>query len=147
MSASIPAIVDVVPHRPPSLLLDELVEVDDEHAVARLRVTERSLYFEGTGVPAVVAIEYMAQTVAAFYGAWRQRRGEGVRPGFLLGCRQFALEVDQFAAGDELTVEVRHVWSAPPLGQFECRAVLRGRPVANGVLSVYDGPLEGAGEP
>ncbi|MHB8419147.1 MAG: ApeP family dehydratase [Myxococcales bacterium] len=137
-----PLITEVLPHRPPSLLLDELVEAEDERAVARLRVTERSLYFEGEGVPPLVIIEYMAQTIAAYSGVLRRRRGDPVRPGFLLGCRKLELEVDLLRAGDEIRVEARHVWSAPPLGQFECRAFLGERAVASAVLSVYEGSLD-----
>jgi predicted hotdog family 3-hydroxylacyl-ACP dehydratase len=143
MSDQVP-ITEVVPHRPPSILLDELVQADEHHAVARLRITERSLFFENGGVPALVAIEYMAQTVAAYAGSRRRAMNEPTRLGFLLSCRKLVLEVDAFRVGDELLVEAKHIWSSPPLGQFECTVRRGDQIIANATLSVYEGPLEGA---
>jgi predicted hotdog family 3-hydroxylacyl-ACP dehydratase len=149
MSAALPPITDVVPHRAPSLLIDELVEADAHHALARLRITERSLFFdnEGGGVPALVAIEYMAQTVAAYAGSQRRAQNEPTRLGFLLSCRKLTLEVDAFRPGDELVVEAKHIWSSPPLGQFECSVRRGDQTIANATLSVYEGSLEGALNP
>jgi predicted hotdog family 3-hydroxylacyl-ACP dehydratase len=138
------SIADVVPHRPPSLLLDELVEADDKHAVSLVRITERSPFFEGQGVPAVVTLEYMAQTVAAYSGALRRGLGQQVQLGFLLACRRLTLTTDLLRPGDELRVEARHVWSAPPLGQFDCQVTRGDQTIANATLSVYEGALEDA---
>jgi predicted hotdog family 3-hydroxylacyl-ACP dehydratase len=140
-----PPIADLVPHAPPMLLLEELLEVDAESAVTRVSISERSPFFENGGVPAVVTIEYMAQTIAAFAGAQRRVEGQAVELGFLLGCRQMTLHVDSLAAGDELRVQVRRVWTSDKLGQFECAVTREGLPIAQAVLSVYQGRLEDAG--
>jgi predicted hotdog family 3-hydroxylacyl-ACP dehydratase len=147
VSTSTIPIADIVPHRPPSLLLDELLAADEEHAVARVVITGRSLYFDQTGVPALVALEYMAQTIAAFAGVQRRKLGEAAQLGFLLGCRRLSLEVDAFRPGDDLRVEARRVWISPPVGQFECRVLRGDQAVASATLSVYEGPLEGTPRP
>jgi predicted hotdog family 3-hydroxylacyl-ACP dehydratase len=112
--------------------------------VARVRVTEQSLFWESEGVPAIVAIEYMAQTIAAFSGARRRDRGLPAQLGLLVGCRLMTLEVEHFRSGDELLVEARHVGSSATLGQFDCAVSCAGTVVARGVLSVYEGPLDRA---
>jgi predicted hotdog family 3-hydroxylacyl-ACP dehydratase len=124
------------------VLLDEILSIDGERLVARVSITEGSPFFEAGGVPAIVTLEYMAQAIAAFSGAQRRKEGETVQLGFLLGCRKMTLEVDKLLPGDELRVEARHVWSAAPLGQFDCNVSRGGHPIAKAVLSVYEGPLE-----
>jgi predicted hotdog family 3-hydroxylacyl-ACP dehydratase len=133
---------DFVLHRGPSLLLDEVLDADESHAVARVRITENSLYFDGVGVPPLIVLEYMAQTVGVFSGAIRRKLGESPRMGLLLGCRQMTLEAELLRVGDEICVEARHVWSALPLGQFDCRALRNGQVIATATLTVYEGTLE-----
>ena len=142
MTAALPPIGELLPHTPPSLLLDELVQLTADGAVARVRVTEQSLFRESQGVPAIVALEYMAQTIAAFSGARRRDLGLPAQLGLLVGCRRMTLEVEHFRSGDELLVEARHVGSSATLGQFDCAVSCAGTVVARGVLSVYEGPLD-----
>ena len=140
--APFPPIGDLVPHRPPSLLIDELIEADETGALSRVLITPRSLYFEDAGVPALTVIEYMAQTIAAYSGNQRKAGGSEVQLGFLLACRKLTLAVDTLQAGDELRVEVRKIWAGPPLAQFECEVRKGDQTIANATLSVYEGPLE-----
>lgn len=147
MTAKLPPLATLVPHGPSSLLLDELLHLDAERAVAGVRITERSPFLENGAVPAIVSLEYMAQAVAAFCGAQRADEGQQVQHGFLLGCRQLTLEVDAFAPGDVLRVEVRRSWTSDTVGQFDCEVVRAGQRVAHGALNVYQGPLPETGSP
>ena len=143
--STFPPVVDLIPHDPPMALIDELIEAGADHAVTRVTVTERSTFFENGGVPAIVAIEYMAQTIAAYAGALNLSKGEPVQLGFLMGCRQMTLHTESFAAGDELRVEAKRVWCSDKLGQFECAVTRADAVVAEATLSVYQGRLEEAG--
>jgi predicted hotdog family 3-hydroxylacyl-ACP dehydratase len=145
MSGPFPPVVELVPHDPPMLLIDELLEADSEHAVSRVSITVRSTFVENGKVPALVTIEYMAQTIAAFAGAQNKAKGEPIQLGFLMGCRTMKLAVDALAVGDELRVEVKQVWASDKLGQFECAVTRGGEPIAQATLSVYQGRLEEAG--
>jgi len=140
----LPPIAELVPHTPPMLLLDELVEADDAHAVARLRITEASPFFENGAVPAVITLEYMAQTIAAYGGAQRRREGLPIQRGLLLACPRLSLQVDALLPGDELSVEARRVWHADNLAQFDCVVSRAGQPVAQASLDVYVGDPEEA---
>jgi predicted hotdog family 3-hydroxylacyl-ACP dehydratase len=142
-----PPVAELVPHAPPSLLLDELLHADDQRALARVTITEQSAFYANRGVPAVVALEYMSQTIAAFSGFQRRRRGLPVQRGLLVGCRLMTLDVDAFLPGDELHIEARPVGSSEALRQFECDVSRDGRSLARAVLNVFEGSTERGRQP
>src|SRR5262245_53157601 len=80
-----PPIVEVVPRRPPMLLLDRVLSYDGERVVSELVLRPDSPFAEGDEVPAIVGIEYMAQTIAAGAGLSARDKGQPARVGFLLG--------------------------------------------------------------
>jgi len=140
-----PPIAEVVPHRPPMLLLDRVLAYDGERVICEVVLEPDSPFVEkterGAEVPAVVGIEYMAQTIAAGAGLSARDKGEPARVGFLLGCRDLAIAVDSFRVGDRLTIEARRTWGENELGSFACK-VRRGDDVlVEGALTVYQGPL------
>lgn len=141
MTDLLPPLSDLVPHSPPSLLLDELIYLDDDRAITRVSITEDSPFIEAGSVPAIVMIEYMAQTIAAFSGAQRSRQGLPVQFGFLLGCREMTLDVDDLQLGADLRVSATRVWSSETLGQFECEVSIEGRGVARATLNVFEGQM------
>ena len=142
-----PPIEEVVPHRPPMLLIDRICAHGDDVTVSTVTIRPDSPFVATStdgrpGVPAVVGIEYMAQTVAAYAGLSARKEKRAPRIGFLLGCRELSLATDAFAVGEVLTVEVRRVFGENDLGSFSCRiAGTDGRTLASGSLTVYQGPL------
>lgn len=136
---SFPPIQDLVPHRGRMLLLDEVVEAAPGLVVCRVLVRPDSTFAEEGSVPGLVALEYMAQAVAAYAGLKARGLGQPVRIGYLLGSRDVALPPADFQAGDELLIEARHQFGEEAIGAFDCRVVLRGQVVASGCLNVYQG--------
>jgi predicted hotdog family 3-hydroxylacyl-ACP dehydratase len=137
-----PPIGELIPHGPPMLLLDRIVAFTPEESVTcEVRIREDATFVEDGGVPAVVGIEYMAQSVAAFAGLTARADGKGVRIGLLLGCRELTLATDSFAIGDTLTVSVRRTWGESDLGSFFCKVQRGDETLATGTLTVYQGPL------
>ena len=142
-----PPIEEVVPHRPPMLLIDRVCAHGDDMTVSTVAIRPDSPFVatgaDGRlGVPAVVGIEYMAQTVAAYAGLSARKEKRAPRIGFLLGCRELNLETDAFAVGEVLTIEVRRVFGENDLGSFSCKITgADGRTLASGSLTVYQGPL------
>lgn len=145
MTAPTPPIADLVPHRPPMLLLDRVLAHDADSVTCEVRIAAGSPFAEDGRIPAVVGIEYMAQCVAAFAGLSARAQGQPPRIGFLLGCRELTLAIDTFAVGDTLTVEARRSWGDSDLGHFVCRVSRDGQTVASGTLNVYQGPLPAEG--
>jgi 3-oxoacyl-[acyl-carrier-protein] synthase I len=137
-----PAIVELVPHRPPMLLLDRVLSYDGECVICETVLEPGSPFVDDGEVPALVGIEYMAQAIAAGAGLSARDKGEtAARMGFLLGCRKLTIAVDSFQVGDRLTVEARRTWGENELGSFSCKVQRGDQVVVEGALTVYQGPL------
>lgn len=142
MAAALPPVAELVPHSGAMLLLDALVEADERHVVCAVRIRPDSTFCEGGRVPAIVAIEYMAQAIGAWAGLKARARREPPRIGYLLGTRELLLHVDGFVPGDELRVTALHEWGEEQLGVFQCSVTRNGQPAATAALNVYQGGPE-----
>lgn len=131
------SLADLLPHRPPMVLLDELVEHAPGRARCRVRLRPDAPFMENGRVRAVVAIEYMGQAAAACAGLAAREGGRPPAPGLLLGTRELTLAVGHFEAGDELEVEAEHLAEDDRISSFRCAVRRAGATVAEAVLTVY----------
>lgn len=133
---SFPAVASLVPHRPPMLLIDALIEASDDRAVCAATPREGGCFVVDGVLPAEVFLEHMAQTVAALVG-WRAAREGGVaRRGFLVGAMELVLYVDGARVGDALTVEATRLAGDDEAGSFRCVVRRGGEALAEATLSV-----------
>ena len=130
-------IEELLPHRRPMILLDELLAYGDGAAEAALTIRENSLFLEQDGVPAHIGLEYMAQTCGAHAGALALERGEPVKIGLLLGTRQYRAHLPHFRLGERLVIAVSAVYRDREIGSFDCRIEIAGRVAAEAQLTVY----------
>lgn len=135
-------VAELLPHRPPMVLLDEACGMEGDSFVAKVRITPASPFFSGAGVPSWVGLEYMAQTVAAYSGALGKANGGAIKVGMLLGTREYAAETPFFAAGEELAVLTRiDIFQADGVSSMHCRIRSRdGRILAYAQITVIDVP-------
>jgi predicted hotdog family 3-hydroxylacyl-ACP dehydratase len=117
---ALPSLAEVVPHRPPMLLLDEITSWDGQRVECRLVPRVNSPFVEAGRAPATLAIEYMAQCIAVYAGA-----------------RDVTFDADEFRVGEVLYVEATHIWGDDALGSFACSVRREGEVVAKGTLSAY----------
>lgn len=103
------------------LALDELVEWSDDLGRARLVIRAGDHFVEGGAVDTVVALEYMAQAVAAYLGQEAYRAGGGVTVGMVVACRQMEVCRPQLMVGEELVIEVRRIRGSDQVSQFDTR--------------------------
>lgn len=132
---------DVLLHRGPMLLLDSLISYQPERLSAAVNVSADSSFFVAPyGVPAWIAIEYMAQAIAALGGLNALGRGEPVPLGLLIGSQKFHSSCGFLRPGVELTVDVvENVAATYGLGAFEGRLFGEGVEIS-ARLSVYVKP-------
>ncbi len=104
------------------LLIDEVICATETSLEAVCTVRDDGLFAVADGrIPAMVAVEYMAQTVAAFAGVREKFRGESIKPGLLLGARNFISSAAYLSPGDRLKVVVTLVIeNVNGLAVFDC---------------------------
>ncbi len=130
----------LLPHRSPMILIDavESFSAAEKRAVAKVTIGENQLFLERDGVPAWVAIEYMAQTAAALVGLRDQAEGRKVRVGFLLGTRRLSLSLENFAVGETYFISAKCIFEDDEAATFECSiANAAGVEAASALLNAY----------
>jgi predicted hotdog family 3-hydroxylacyl-ACP dehydratase len=130
----------LLPHAVPMILIDEVLDHSEACLKAGVTVRADSLFFEaGRGIPAHVAIEWMAQTCGAFVGAEALAQGQPVRLGMLLGTREFRCDVPWFAEGLSLEVNVTLIFRDEEMGAFDCTVARAadGGILAKATLTLY----------
>jgi predicted hotdog family 3-hydroxylacyl-ACP dehydratase len=137
MGEPFPPIETLLPHRPPMVLLDEVVACDEARLSAVVTIRPTSLFLEANRVPGHVGIEYMAQACGAFAGAEALRRGEAVRIGFLLGTRRYIMHAPWFHLGERLTVSVSLGYRDESMATFDGCIDVAGTLAAEARLTVY----------
>ena len=140
--ADLPPITAILPHQPPMLLLDDITAWEGKNFACRVILRDDSPFVEAGRAPAALAIEYMAQCIAAYVGMRGHARGEAVQIGYLIGARDVTLPAEDFRVGDVLHVTSSHLWGDEALGSFACAIERGAREIASGTLNVYRGDVE-----
>ena len=136
---------DLLPHRPPMVLIDGVESFDAAamRLVARVTIREGQLFYAEGGVPNWAAIEFMAQAAAALAGCFDKERApaQPARPGLLLGTRRLELHTDSFAAGRTYRVTAASTFWDAETAAFACTVVDdAGVAVAEAAINAYRPP-------
>lgn len=116
-TAELPPVSELVPHRGEVLLLDRVLEHADASTAVRVVVDRRAwLRSDDGSVPAWIAVEYMAQCIAAHEGIRARLEGRPPVRGSLAAAMGVRLHRDSFQPGEWLRVETRRVRGRPGLG-------------------------------
>lgn len=140
------AIEAIIPHRPPFLLVDEIVELEPgRRVVGRREVRADDWWFPGhfpqrAVMPGVLTIEAIAQCGAVAVLADEANRGKIPFFAGIDDCR-FKRVVEP---GDVLTLECEFVRVRGPIAKGEGRATVDGELAAEATLTVFVGEA-GAG--
>ena len=120
-----PNLEDIMPHRPPMLLLRRLLAVDANGATAEARFDSDSPFARPGGLlDEAVHFELMAQTFAAFMAVRHAREGTRAGAGYLTSLRDVAI-LGAAWLGDSLRVTIRLV------GEVEGFFIVRGEVTRN----------------
>ena len=140
MTLQLYPIESVVPQRPLMMLIDEIVARQVDRIVACVTIRPTTLFFQsGRGLPAHVALEWMAQSCAAFAGSEALDGGGAVKIGFLLGTRDFRADRSWFLEGERLYVRARLEYHDDELANFACEVAdaPEGPAVVRASLNVF----------
>lgn len=130
-----PPVAELVPQRPPMLLVDEVLAAGDDTITCAALVRPDNLFVAGGRAHASVALEYMAQAAAALAGLHARARGEAPGFGMIAACRDLVLHAEHLLAGDLLHITATRVY-AGAMAEYRASITRRGEPVAEAVLHV-----------
>lgn len=131
------SVIDLLPHKPPMILLDRVVNFGEDFIQTSLTIHKGVPFFKKEGVPAYVAIEYMAQTVGVWSGLTARQYNLPPKIGFLLGTRKLTLQIPFFKDGAELIVYGNSKYNDGQMASFDCWVEVQGEKVASAILNVF----------
>ncbi|XEC95350.1 3-hydroxyacyl-ACP dehydratase FabZ [Paenibacillus tarimensis] len=129
-------IQEIIPHRPPFLLVDRILEVEEGvRAVGIKNVTMNEPFFTGhfpgyPVMPGVLIVEALAQVGAVAILKVEANRG---KLAFFAGIDSFRFR-DQVVPGDTLTLEVRITRMKGMIGKGQAIAKVGDKAVAEGEI-------------
>ena len=143
-SVDAPPIDELVPHDGESILLDHVIAHSHESTTARVIVgNNRWLTQQGGSVASWLAIEYMAQCVAAHESMLARADGRILPPGFLVRVMRLRLGAARFRGGELLRVSAQRIRGRSGLGILSHGCMLFAEsdgpgadPLAEGRLSI-----------
>jgi len=137
-----PSIEALLPHRGTMLLLDRVIASDEQSIEAERTVPAGAWYSDEHGaMPAWIAIELMAQAIAAFANLHACARGEPPKRGLLLGSKQYRARAARIAAGERLRVTAQLSYRDDSgFAAYDCAIAGAGGELAAATLKVYEPP-------
>jgi len=129
-------IQEIIPHRPPFLLVDRIVELEEgKRAVGIKNVTVNEPFFTGhfpeyPVMPGVLITEALAQVGAVAILNLESNRG---KIGFLAGLDEFRFR-GQVVPGDTLRLEVEIIRLKGSIGKGKAVAKVDDKVVAEGII-------------
>lgn len=128
VTMNIEQIKQVIPHRYPFLLVDDILEIDEgKRVVGKKNVTINEPFFQGhfpdyPVMPGVLIVEALAQTGAVAMLSKEENKG---KIGFLAGIDKCRFK-RQVKPGDTLMLEVEITRLKGPIGKGKAKATVDG---------------------
>ncbi|HEX4962756.1 MAG TPA: hypothetical protein VF173_18110 [Thermoanaerobaculia bacterium] len=135
-AAGFPPPSELLPHRPPALLLRAVSEVWPEGITAVAEVPRDHPLVAGGRFPTFLLLEAAAQAAGVLAALGRHDSG-GPRIGYLVGIRDATFAVPSLAAGSPVRVTARLEGGAGALAVYAATAGEPGHEVAAGTLSTF----------
>lgn len=112
-----PDVAGLIPHRPPILMVDEIVEGDEGELTCRGSLPCSNPF---------LALELAAQATAVMAALERREASgeQGAEPGYLAAIRDAEFLEPEIPSDTPLLVTVRNERSFPPLRKYAIRVVL-----------------------
>jgi 3-hydroxymyristoyl/3-hydroxydecanoyl-(acyl carrier protein) dehydratase len=132
--SSYPPPAELIPHAPPALLVERVLEVSPEGASALVVIPEDNPFVAAGRAPAFVGLEAGAQTAAVLEAVTRREGEGGPRIGYVVAIRNARFRTPWLPSDRPLRVTVKPAGSAPPLAVYE---IDLGDGLVTGSVSTY----------
>ncbi|AJP57749.1 hypothetical protein UC34_13700 [Pandoraea vervacti] len=139
VSESWPPIDELLPHRPPMLLVDEVTSHNATSICVRATPDAHAWYADARGdMPVHIVIELMAQAIAAHEALTRRMSGLPPAPGVLLGTRRLEASAPSLRGGRPVLVHAECVLRDDAgNGAYDCRIESEGQSIASATIKVH----------
>lgn len=134
---------NTLPHKPPMLLIHRITayNIENETIEAQVDISPKSLFYDTqqNGVPAYIALEYMAQTVGCFAGIHDLTQIPPQKPkvGFVLGTRKWHTMV-KFLSSGTYTIKAKTLFFDEEIASFDITLYDdQGKSLCQAVLNAY----------
>lgn len=144
--SALPPIVELIPHRPPMLLVDEVVRHEGLRVVCRTRIREDMPFVREGRVSVLLAVELFAQSACTLIALLASHGGRSMQSGALLGSREVRFHTDWLHVGDELSIRCEERFAIGTAAQIECVLCREDETLAEGSINVMAGDPDGAPE-
>jgi 3-hydroxyacyl-[acyl-carrier-protein] dehydratase len=122
-------LVDLIPHRPPWLLVDRVILRSDDRVTAEKRIAAGDPLLAGGELPELLLLEALAQTAACLNAA-----GLGRHQGLWVAASRVEF-VGRARAGDVVTLDARRTATLGALVRFLAEARVGERVIARGEMT------------
>lgn len=127
----------ILPHAKPMILIDKIIACSEDFIHSTLQITADIPFFVEGGVPCYIALEYMAQTIAAWSGIMARAKQEKPKVGFLLGTRKLTLNEETFVSGDLLDIYGKLKYNDGEMACFDCWVTVNQLQIVSAQLNVF----------
>lgn len=128
---------NVLPHNPPMILIDDIVEVNLEkhYVISNVKITKDKIFFDKDGISHLAGIEFMAQTIGCY--AFFKNNQKPPKIGFLLGTRLYKNNIEKFEEGKTYQIKAVEIYGDNELVSFECFIYNEDMECAKAIVNAY----------
>ncbi len=127
----------LVPHKPPMLIVDKLIEVNERASVSEMEIAKDTIFIGENGkLDETSYPEIISQAIAAQNGFKNLGNQGGSSEGFLLGIKNLEI-LGSAGAGDRLRVSVYKVAKYGEFGIIKGEIFKEGNLIASGEVKVW----------
>ena len=123
-----------LPHRPPMLMLSEVLQQQADHNHCRSVIRADNPMLENGLFPATAAIELLAQAAGLLLGA--RNPGNASRPGAIVQIKHFHATHSNIPVGTELHIHAHYQAGSADAAMFAGEVKLDGQAILNAELMI-----------
>jgi len=112
-------IEDYIPHREPIRIISEVIEINEESAIAGAVVNSNWPLYDGDAVNSLVLIEAIAQAAALIEGYKKKKQGKVGVKGWLVGIKSAEFKQATIPVDTRLVIAVKSLHSFDNYGVIE----------------------------
>jgi len=130
---------DLLPHRGHMLLVDQVLEVDCQHALTLCRVSPSWPMADDKGVDPLILIELAAQSAGVCNG-WDRIQTKGIdsnQMGWLVGVKKTEIFIDTLPFGGEIITNAANNYNYENLREVCCEQRMDDKLIGRSTLQLF----------